>query len=74
MRHVSCVPGSRAGLWIVESQIATPGLYCVIIALARNLNYQYYLTISIFMNNNNNTFLSPDHKMMKKISGPAREA
>ena len=56
------MPGSRAGLWIVESQIATPGLYCVIIALARNLNYQYYLTISIFMNNNNNTFLSPDHK------------
>ena len=32
------MPGSRAGLWIVESQIATPGLYCVIIALARNLN------------------------------------
>ena len=37
--ETSCVPGSRAGLWIVESQIATPGLYCVIIALTRNLNY-----------------------------------
>ena len=31
------MPGSRVGLWIVES-LATPGLYCVIIALARNLN------------------------------------
>ena len=28
--------GSRVGLWIVES-LATPGLYCVIIALVRNL-------------------------------------
>ena len=35
--ETSCVPGSRVGLWIVES-LATPGLYCVIIALARNLN------------------------------------
>ena len=32
------MPGSRVGLWIVES-LATPGLYCVIIALTRNLNY-----------------------------------
>jgi len=31
------VPGSRVGLWIVES-LAIPGLYCVIIALTRNLN------------------------------------
>ena len=33
------MPGSRVGLWIVES-LATPGLYCAIyiIALARNLN------------------------------------
>ena len=31
------MPGSRVELWIVES-LATPGLYCVIIALIRNLN------------------------------------
>ena len=31
------MPGSRVRLWIVES-LATPGLYCVIITLARNLN------------------------------------
>ena len=31
------MPGSRVGLWIVES-LATPGLYHVIIAFARNLN------------------------------------
>ena len=35
--ETSCVPGSRVGLWIVGS-LATPGLYCVIIALTRNLN------------------------------------
>ena len=37
---------------------------CVIIALARSLNQIIMIlsTISIFMNNNNNTFLSPDRK------------
>ena len=35
--ETSCVPGSGVGLWIMES-LATPGLYCVIIALTRNLN------------------------------------
>ena len=37
---------------------------CVIIALARSLNQIIVIlsTISIFMNNNNNTFLSPDRK------------
>ena len=38
------MPGSRVGLWIVES-LATPGLYCVVTALARNLNY--YLIVSL---------------------------
>ena len=39
------MPGSRVGLWIVES-FATPGLYCVVTALARNLNY-YDLIVSL---------------------------
>ena len=50
------MPGSKVGLWIVES-LAKPGLYCVIIALTRNLNY-----ILTCMINNSNTVLSPDHK------------
>ena len=55
------MPGSTVGLWIVES-LATPGLYCVIIAWLEIL-IKYYLAFSIFMNNNNNTYiLSPDRK------------
>ena len=45
---------------------------CVIIALARSLNQIIMIlsTISIFMNNNNNTFLSPDHKNDEKNFWP----